>query len=278
MSIAVTGASGQLGKLVSAQLLNIIEPTEVVLLSRSPESLSEFAGRGAHIRRADFDDPTSLTDAFSGVEKLLLISADSVGDRVAGHIAVIKAAAAAGVGHVAYTSVPQPVPANPALVVRDHSATEDALCASGLGWTFLRNNLYADMQLAAIAQAASSGTLVTNVGEGRAAYVTREDCAAAAVAVLTSQAAENIAYDITGPQALTAQDLAHLAGPSVQVLDIDDAAYESGLVGAGIPAHIAKLLTAFGVSIREGFLSAASSSVYDLTGRQPAPLKALLPR
>lgn len=274
MTVAITGASGQLGRLVADKLLAAVDPADVVLLSRSPESLSEFAIRGAQTRRADFVDAASLPGAFAGVERLLLISTDTVGDRVAGHVAAITAAAAAGVRHIVYTSVPEPTEANPALVVPDHRATEDALRASGLTWTFLRNNLYSDMQSPTIAHAAASGKLVTNVGDGRAAYVTRDDCAAAAVGALTANGTECTVYDITGPQAVSANELAQLAGAAVEVVNVDDATYEAGLVEAGLPAEVARLLASFGASIRESYLSTVSSAVFDLTGHQPTSLAA----
>jgi NAD(P)H dehydrogenase (quinone) len=275
MTIAITGASGQLGGLTATRLLEVADPTEVVLLSRNPASLDNFVRSGAQARRVDFNDPSTLPAAFHGVDRLLLVSADTVGDRLAGHLAAIEAAAVAGVGHIVYTSVPKPVDDNPALVVPDHKATEDALRSSGVAWTFLRNNLYADMQLPTIAQAAA-GQLITNAGDGRTAYVTRADCAAAAVAVLTTDGHDNKSYDITGPEALSASDLAALAGPAVEVVNVDDDAYVSALVGAGLPTPVAQLLASFGAATRGGYLETVSSAVHELTGRPPTPLNQLL--
>ncbi|RLV50527.1 SDR family NAD(P)-dependent oxidoreductase [Nocardioides mangrovicus] len=275
MSIAVTGASGQLGRLVADRLLETVEPGEVVLLSRDPSKLAEYAERGAVTRRADFDDPASLPGAFAGVEKLLLISTDAVGQRVAGHQAAIDAAVAAGVRHIAYTSIPEPVEANPAAVVPDHHATEEALRASGLAWTMLRNNIYADMQVATVEQAEAAGRLVTNLGDGATAYVTRADCAAVAAAVLSTDGHENQAYDVTGPEAVGAAELAALAG-GVEIVQVDDAAYIEGLVGAGLPQPVAELLASFPQSAREGYADHVSDVVERLTGRAPTPLKALL--
>jgi NAD(P)H dehydrogenase (quinone) len=276
MTIAITGASGQLGGLTATRLLEVADPTEVVLLSRNPGSLDDFVRRGAQARAVDFNDPSTLPAAFDGVGRLLLVSADTVGDRLAGHLAAIEAAASAGVGHIVYTSVPNPVDDNPALVTPDHKATEDALRSSGVVWTFLRNNLYADMQVPTLAQAAASGQLITNAGHGRTACVTRADCAAAAVAVLTTDGHENKAYDITGPQSLSARDLAALAGPAVEVVNVDDDAYVSALVGAGLPTPVAQLLASFGAAARGGYLETVSSAVHDLTGRPPTPLNQLL--
>jgi len=276
MTIAITGASGPLGRATADLVLRAVDPREVVLTTRRPAALADLAARGADVRRADFTDAGKLAAAFAGVDRLLLISTDAVGARLDGHRAALTAAAEAGVKHVIYTSVPEPVPANPALVVADHAGTEEALRDSELRWTMLRNNLYAHMQTQGIAQAANSGRLVTNAGTGATAYVTREDCAAVAAAVLTQNGHEGQVYDVTGPEALTAADLAALAreigGREVGLVSVDDASYEAGLRSAGVPEEVARLVTSFGAATRGGFLARVSSTVADLTGRTPTAL------
>ncbi|MBZ5734223.1 SDR family oxidoreductase [Nocardioides sp. TRM66260-LWL] len=280
MSIAVTGASGQLGRLVAEGLLARVPAHEVVLLTRDPARLADLAARGAEVRVADFDRPDTLPAAFAGVRRALLISTDAVGDRIAGHVAAVRAAETAGVEHLAYTSVTRPEPTNPAAVVPDHAATEEALRASGLAWTLLRNNLYADMQGDALASAIASGRLVTNAGDGATAYVTRADCAAVAVGVLTGEGHEGRAYDVTGPRAWTAEELAGLAsrrgGRPVEVVHVDDAAYAAGLASVGLPAEIAGLLASFGASAREGYLAAVSDVVATVGGVEPTPLESAI--
>ncbi|MDQ4110784.1 MAG: SDR family oxidoreductase [Actinomycetota bacterium] len=280
MTIAITGASGQLGRLVANQLLTTVDPAEVVLLTRDPAKLADYAERGADVRAADFSKPDELVEAFAGVERVLLISTDAVGARVEGHLAAIEAAVKAGVRHMAYTSVSEPTADNPAGVVADHAATEDALRESGLAWTMLRNNLYADMQVDSVAQAGATGQLVTNVGDGGAAYVTRADCAAVAAGVLTGEGHEGKAYEVTGPQAYTATDLAELAaqksGKPVEVVQVDDEAYTAGLVSAGLPDFIAPLLTSFGTATRLGKLATVTDVVEQVGGRKPTPLSALV--
>jgi len=280
MTIAITGASGQLGRLVADQLLSTVDPAELVLLTRDPAKLADYAERGADVRAADFSKPDELVDAFAGVERVLLISTDAVGARVEGHLAAIEAAVKAGVRHMAYTSVSEPTADNPAGVVADHTATEEALRESGLAWTMLRNNLYADMQVDSVAQAAATGQLVTNIGDGGAAYVTRADCAAVAAGVLTGEGHESKAYDVTGPHAYTAADLAELAtqksGNPVEVVQVDDEAYTAGLVSAGLPDFIAPLLTSFGTATRLGKLATVTDVVEQVGGRTPTPLSALV--
>ena len=274
MSIAVTGASGQLGTLVAQQLVTLTDPSNVVLISRSPEKITAF--EGVQTRRGDFSDPSTLADAFAGVDTLLLISTDDVDDRLEGQVAAIKAAEQAGVQRIVYTSVSRPEETNPAQVVPSHAGTEQALRDSGVAWTFLRNNLYSDMQRGTIDAAAATGQLVTNIGDGRTAYVTREDCAAVAAAALVQDGHENVAYDVTGPDAIGADDLAALAskvsGSEVTVVQVDDATLSAGLVEhAGLPDFVADLLASFGAATRQGYLGEVTTVVEDLTGRPATP-------
>ncbi|GAA5056004.1 NAD(P)H dehydrogenase (quinone) [Thermocatellispora tengchongensis] len=280
MTVAITGASGPLGRSTADHLLRLAGPTEVVLATRRPDALADLAARGAGVRRVDFTEPGTFATAFAGVDRLLIISTDAIGARLDQHRAAIEGAAAAGVRHIVYTSVPEPVPANPALVVADHAGTEQALYDSGLTWTVLRNNLYAHMQIPVIEQAITSGRLVTNGGDGATAYVTREDCAAVAAAVLTQDGHEDRVYDVTGPEALTAADLAALAGEvggrPVEPVALDDDAMAAGLRAAGAPEEAAELVVSFGAATRLGFLAHVSSTVADLTGRPATPLADLL--
>jgi NAD(P)H dehydrogenase (quinone) len=280
MVVAITGASGHLGRKTAELVIGGLDPSDVVLLTRTPDALADLAGRGAAVHRADFNEPSSVRDALAGVERMLLISAVELGHRVQQHRAAIDAAQHAGVRHVLYTSIPNPVTQNPAGVVPDHLATEEALRASGLAWTFLRNNLYAEYQVPTAAQAIATGQLVTNAGGGRTAYVSRDDCAAAAAAVLTSPGHENTAYDVTGPQAVSVDELAALAGEiagrTIDVVHVDDDAFVTGLTGAGVPEVGARLYASFGASTRDGFLEGVSSAVEDLTGEAPRSLRAVL--
>ena len=280
MVVAITGASGHLGRKTAELVVDRLDPSDVVLLTRTPDALADLADRGVVVHRADFDEPQSVRDALSGVERMLLISAVELGHRVQQHRAAIDAAQRAGVRHVLYTSVPNPVTQNPAGVVPDHRATEDALEASGLAWTFLRNNLYAEYQVPTAAQAIATGQLVTNAGGGRTAYVSRDDCAAAAAAVLASAGHENRSYDITGPGSVSAEDIAALAGEiadrQLEIVHVDDDAFVAGLTGAGLPEEAARLYASFGASTRGGFLESVSTAVEDLTGKVPRSLRTVL--
>ena len=204
-----------------------------------------------------------------------------IGARVPQHKAAIEAAKRAGVQQIAYTGIVNPGPENLAAVAAEHRATEQAIDDSGLAYTFLRNSIYADLQPLSAQAAIASGRLVTNAGDGRTAYVTREDCAAVAAAILTSDGHENQTYDITGPEALNAADLAklysELGGKPVEVVHVDDAAYAAGLVEhAGMPPALAEIYATFGAATRSGILDVTTDVVERLTGRTPATVRSVL--
>ena len=252
---------------------------------RAPRSaLAPFAARGVDVRHADFDEPSSLGAAFAGAERLLLISATDLERRIAQHGAAIDSARAAGVSQVIYTSGSKPAPPNPAAVAPSHYATENALAASGLAWTVLRNSLYADYQIAEATQAVETGVLVHNRGYGPVAYVAREDCAAVAATVLLQGGHDGVVYDVTGSETYTADALAslygELGGRRVEARPVDDAAFIAGLVGdSTTDGHLrygVELLASFGRAIRQGYLDPCSDAVAKLTGRGARTLRQVL--
>lgn len=277
MSIVITGASGQLGRLTADLVLERVPASEVILTTRHPEALSDYAERGTTVRQADFDRPETLAEAFAGGERLLLISTDDLGRRPSQHRDAIEAAREGGIRHVAYTSYLNPVEDNPAVITPSHRDTEQALRESGLAWTALRNSFYAEYQVPGGAQAIATGQLFHNSGDGRIAYVSREDCAAAAAAVLTTQGHEDRAYDITGPEPLSQNDVAALlgeiSGKPIEAVAVDDEAFIQGLTSAGVPEPAAREFASYGRAIREGYLDEASGAVENLTGRQPRSLR-----
>jgi NAD(P)H dehydrogenase (quinone) len=281
MTIAITGASGQLGRLTAEALLEKTSPSNIVLVTRNPDAIADLASRGADVRRGDFDDPGSLPAAFEGVERLLLISASVIGARVHQHKAAIDAAAAAGVRLVAYTGIGNPSHSNPGAAARDHRETEEAVLASGLDWTFLRNGIYAESLLNGAGAVVATGRLITNAGEGRTAYVSRGDCAGAAAAVLAGEGHERKAYDITSEDALNAADVAalftELSGTTVQPAYLNDEEWTAAMVEhAGMPEPLAKDIATFGIAARRGYLGAVSTAVEELTGREPASVRSVL--
>lgn len=281
MSLVITGANGHFGRRATELLLDRTDPSTVALVSRRPQELADAVARGASARFGDFDDPASLSAAFAGGHRLLLISTDAVGRRVAQHRNALDAAKAAGVGAVAYTSLPNPASDNPALVAWEHRETEALLLASGMEWTVLRNALYSEYRVDEARAAIASGTLHHNQGGGRTAYVSREDCAAVAAAWLAAGPEHaGRTYDVTGPELLGADDLARVyadaGGSSVSAQDVGDDALVAGLQGAGLPPAVAGLLASFGVAIRGGHLDQQSTAVQDLTGRPPLTVAKVL--
>jgi NAD(P)H dehydrogenase (quinone) len=281
MSIVITGASGKLGRLTAEAVAENVSPSDVVLVTRRPDAVSDLAQRGFRVRAGDFDDPASLPPAFDGGERLLIISADVIGRRVAQHRAAIDAAVAAGVRWAAYTGGINPSDSNPGAAAREHRATEEALRDSGLAWTFLRNSIYAEALVGSAGPALASGSLVTNAGDGRTAYVSRADCAAAAAAVLTSDGHDGKEYDITGPETLGEHDVAalyaELGGGPVEPVFLDDEAWVAAMVEhAGLPEPVARTYATFGAAARRGYAAVVSSAVEDLTGRPPRTVREVL--
>ena len=281
-TLLVTGASGQLGRRV-VELLQETYSGPIIAATRTPDKLSGFAGRNVTVRRADFEDTFSLDEAFAGVDRLLLISTDAVdvpGRRIQQHINAITAAERAGVKHIVYTSIIHSGPQSPAFVVPDHRATEAALAESGMGWTVLRENIYMDLQLMSVGQAIKIGTVANANGTGKAAYITREDCARAAAAALSASFEGRRMLDITGPEAVSQEDVAALAsqlsGKDIRYAPVDVDTLVGYMTGAGMPRPVAEAYATFDVAIAQGEFAAVSSAVEDLTGRKPQSIAEFL--
>jgi NAD(P)H dehydrogenase (quinone) len=278
-TIGITGASGALGRRTAEYVLKSHPAADLVLFSRSPDSLAEFTDAGVTVRTADFDRPDSLADGFAGIDVLLLVSTDALERRTTQQLAAVAAAAGAGVKRIVYTSLPNAgadFPARLRPLSDSHAATEDALRTIGPSWTILRNALYFENNVGAWAQAVSTGRLVTNDGAGRHAPVSRDDCAAAAAAVLVGDGHDNVVYDIGGPTLVDddaiAAVLAERRGAPVEVLHVDDDQYLGALTGAGLPEELASVLTGFGEAIRGGLLQTPIGDTERLIGRPPADL------
>jgi NAD(P)H dehydrogenase (quinone) len=283
VTVAVTGASGQLGSRVAEGLLQQLEPSEVILVTRSPERLASFAERGASVRRADFDEPASLEPAFAGADRVLLISAthESTPRRLAQHTAAVEAAKAAGVAHVVFTSMPKVDEDHPTgEYALEYLRSEEMLKSSGLDWTILQNGPYAEYLVPRFALALSKGRLTSNAGEGRTAPVSNEDCAAAAVAVLTGEGHAGRTYVITGPELYTQGELAALveevSGRPLPLLELDDEAMREQAAQDGIPDPMPKFLSRHLKAVRMGYFNDHTNSVEDLVGRPPRTLRDVL--
>lgn len=282
--LLVTGAAGHLGRRI-VELLLAAGAGPIVATTRDPDKIADLRARGVEVRRADFDAPASLAEAFAGAGRLLLVSTDALdrpGRRLAQHRNAIDAAAKAGVEHVVYTSAPKAGPSSPIAVMPDHYGTEQALEKSPLGYTALRNNLYTELLLGSLPRAVATGQLIAAAGDGATAYVTREDCARAAVAALASSFTGRRVLEITGPAAVTQRDLAQIAaeltGKAVTYVPISRAALEEGLQKAGLPAPVAAVYASFDEGISVGALDVVSRAVEDLTGKPPEDVRSFLAR
>ncbi len=269
---AVTGASGQLGRLVIDALLNRVAPGEIVALVRAPDSVSDLAARGVQVRAFDYDAPETLAPALAGVSRLLLISGNAVGSRVPQHGAVIGAAKAAGVALIAYTSILN-AEHSPMLLAEEHKATEALLAASGLDTALLRNGWYTENYLMGAAAAVEHGVLLGSSGDGIISAAARVDYAEAAATVLARglTGTFELAGDVGFTQAELAAALAEISGKPVVDQNLPQADYAAVLEQVGLPGPFAAILADSDARAGEGALFDASGTLSQLIGRPTTP-------
>ena len=279
--LLVTGANGQLGRAVVEELLRL-GATHVVAATRTPEKLGHLSEQGVEVHAADFDQPEMLRDAFAGVDRLALISTDALavpGQRLAQHRAAIAAAVESGVKHVVYTSAPAPHPTAGGSLDNDHFWTEAALFASPLTWTILRNQLYMELILMGAGQATKSGQLFSATGGKGRAYVSRADCARAVAGALVGAQGSEI-LDVTGPAAVTQEELAALlgevSGRPVAHVEVPPAGLAEGLSHAGLPPSLVKAVVDFDVAASQGYHALVTPTVERLAGTTPLTLREFL--
>lgn len=277
-TLLVTGASGNLGKLVLNSLLKGSK-RNIIATSRDVTKLAEYKDKGVELRNADFANPDSLVAAFKGADRLLLISTDAIGSRVAQHKAAIDAAVQAGVKHILYTSLPQPE-TSPGIIAHEHNETEKLIRASGLSYTILRNNLYADNLLQSTPTAIAMGAVIGTTGAGKTAYVTRQDCAETAAGALASSDFTNSVIDVTGPEAVSneniAQILSEIALKKIPYIDMTEADFKAALMKSGLPETWADVFVAFDLSARKGALAPVTNAVEKYAGHKPKSVQAFL--
>jgi NAD(P)H dehydrogenase (quinone) len=277
VSIVVTGATGQLGRLVIARLLERgVAPGAIAAAVRSPEKAADLAGQGVEVREADYDRPDTLAGAFAAGDRVLMVSGNEVGRRMPQHAAVIDAATRAGVALLAYTSVLGGPEADFTLA-DEHRATEELILASGLPYTLLRNGWYTEVYTANLPAVLEHGVVIGNAGEGRVASAARADYAAAAATVLSSEGHENQAYELSGDSAWSfteyAAVVAELSGRPVAYQDITAAERREILTGVGVPAEFAEVLVDLDEAIARGRLAGTSGHLSGLLGRPTTPMR-----
>lgn len=277
MTIAVTGASGQLGRLVVDALL--AEGQRPVAIVRDPVKVADLAARGVEIRQATYTDPAALDAALTGVDRLLLISGSEVGQRVEQHTNVVRAAERAGVGLLAYTSLGNAAE-NSMILARDHRDTEAILATATVPTVLLRNNWYWENYAAGAAHAARTGVLIGASGDGRFFPATRADYAAAAAKVLTTEGHAGRVYELGGDTALTGTDLAaliaELADRPVRYENLTEADYAAALRGAGLPEPVAAAVADADARSATGLMDVHTGDLGTLLGTAPtAPREAV---
>ncbi len=273
--IGVTGASGQLGRLVIEELLGDVPADQVVALVRDPAKVSDLAARGVQVRAADYNRPETLDAALAGLDKLLLISSSEVGQRAPQHRNVIDAAKQAGVKLLAYTSILH-ADSSPLGLAAEHQQTEAAIKASGLPAVILRNSWYSENYLAAVPVALEHGVVLGSAGDGRIASAPRADYAAAAAAVLLADNQAGKIYELAGDTSYTLNELAAMiaehSGKPVQYQNLPEEAYKGALMEAGFPEPFAALLADSDVGASKGGLFDDSHQLSQLIGRSTVPM------
>jgi NAD(P)H dehydrogenase (quinone) len=276
MKIAITGATGQLGRLVIAQLKTKVADENLVALVRSA---SKAADLGVEAREANYDDQTTLETALKGIDTVLLISGSEIGKRVQQHQNIIDAAKKNGVQRIVYTSL---LKADTSTIsfAEEHRLTEAALKASGITYTILRNGWYTENYAGSIPGAVAGGGFIGSVGEAKIASAGRIDFAEAAAAVLATEGHEGKVYELSGAPAWTLTDLAaeisKQSGKDIPYVNLSEADYAAALVGFGLPEELSKSIASWDVAASKGDLFDENDALSELIGRPTTPLATIV--
>jgi NAD(P)H dehydrogenase (quinone) len=273
MTILVTGATGQLGRLIVESLLERgASADQIVAGARDVSKATDLGVRAVHL---DYTDPASIAAALDGVDSVVLVSGSEVGQRVAQHQAVIDAAAAAGVSKFVYTSAPKATTSD-LVLAPEHKATEEAIAASGLPAVILRNNWYTENYVRDLATAAETGVLSSGAGDGRVASASRKDYADAVAVVLLEDGHIGEVYELGGDVAWTYSDLAaafsEILGREVTYVPLSFDEQVSALRGFGLDEGTVGFVAALDAGIRGGALADTDGTLSRLIGRPTTPL------
>lgn len=273
MTILVTGATGQLGRLIIVSLLERgAAADQIVAGARDVSKAADLGVRAVHL---DYTDPASVAAALEGVDSVVLVSGSEVGQRVAQHRTVIDAAAAAGVTKFVYTSAPKATTSD-LVLAPEHKATEEAIVASGLPAVILRNNWYTENYVRDLATAAQTGVLSAGVGDGRVASASRKDFADAAAVVLLEDGHIGQVYELGGDVAWNYADLAaafsEISGREVAYVPVTFDEQVASLRGLGLDEGTAGFVAALDAGIRDGALADTDGTLARLIGRPTTPL------
>lgn len=272
MKIGITGASGHLGAALVQYALSRISASSIVAITRHPEKLEQFSRQGIQIRAGDFSQTPGLAAAFRDVERLLIIPTSELqpGVRSRQHAAAIEAAVSSGVQHLIYISTVSPRPDPNNSLFDSHFATEQALIASGVSWTILRMAVYTDTLLDAARRAVAAGSYAAVPG-APAAYVVRDDVAAAAAGILCTAGHAGITYHATGPVSVTQEEIADAmakaAGKPIAFAEMSEEQQRAGLTAAGLPPAFVNSIAGFQAALRAGAFDLVTGDVARLSGK-----------
>jgi NAD(P)H dehydrogenase (quinone) len=277
-TLFISGAGGKLGRLVVELLLARGYQGKIIAGTRDPGKLADL--KGVEVRHADFSDEDGLVKALSGADRLLLISTDTLGTRLALHKKAVAAALRAGIKEIAYTSMPTPEQPSAITFAPEHFGTEEAIKASGIPYTILRMTWYTENLLGSLPGALASGKWYSSAAGGRTGYVSRIDCARAAAGALLVPAS-NQTLTVTGPAALSNAEIAAIAtkltGKPIDVVEVDDASLAAGAKAAGVPDFVIdNFIVPFDRNAREGKVNFATDAVETLWGEKPQSVEAFL--
>lgn len=272
MTIAITGATGRLGRLILDKLKARINASAIAAIVRDAAKGQEL---GVSVRQADYNQPQRLDQALAGIETLLLISSSTDEGKAQQHINVIEAAAKAGVKRIAYTSTLH-ADTSPIGSAPDHLATERALRDSGLTTTILRNGWYMENHAGSFRAAMASGILYGCAGKGRFSSATRSDYADAAVEVLVGDRHDGKVYELAGDASYTladaAAELSRHTGKSVVYRDLDEGDYVAALTKTGMPRATAAKIANFDIAATKGALFDEGGQLSTLIAHATEPL------
>ena len=272
MKIGITGATGQLGRLVVSKLKEKVSAGNIVALVRSPQKASDL---GIEVREANYEQPETLETALKGIDTLLLISSSEVGKRAAQHKNIIEAAKKASVKWIVYTSLLHADTSSLSLA-EEHRATEAMLKEAGIPFTLLRNGWYTENYTGSIPGALAGGAFLGSVGEGKVSSAPRTDFAEAAVAVLTSEGQQGKIYELAGDEAYTLTELAgevsRQSGKDIPYKNLPEGDYSVALTSFGLTEPLAQAIASWDVSASKGDLFDDSRQLSSLIGRPTTPL------
>ncbi|MDF0512350.1 SDR family oxidoreductase [Agromyces sp. H3Y2-19a] len=276
MTILVTAASGQLGRLVVDALLDRgVAPADIVATARDTAKLADLAERGVHTARLDYSEPASIAAALDGVDRVLLVSGSEFGERAAQHQNVIDAAKAAGVAKLVYTSAPQAATAD-FVLAPEHRATEEAIAASGIPAVIARDNWYTENYAADVSRAADTGVIAASVADGKVASATRADLAEGLAVLLTSDDHVGQVLELAGETAWSYDELAAAAsevlGREVRYQQLTTEEHVAALESAGLDAGTAGFVAGIDDGIRRGVLDVPNDALARLIGRPTTSL------